>query len=342
MKNVDIKSIDPRRIAVIDLAMIGDLICALPAICSLKKTYPGSNLTAVVSTSSAPVMKYSSCVDEIFTIEKKQIFHSFSLLRETIKGLSERNFDIIYLFHNSIGSAILARSASIPVRVGYATELRAPLLTHPIHPPGEKLHLTEQKLNQLRRVGLTAESCPPSIAVERELAQATLSRLLPDLDKSRPLVLIAVGSTWLTKIWPMSRISALVNKLPVGSCSVALIGSPEEVILTENITCLPVPMFNLVGKTTLDELIHLISMCDALITPDNGPMHIAAALDKPVIAIFGPTDPKICGMLHTKAIHLRADTPCLGCWEKKCNYKRFCMDLVTEDEVLSELMKILV
>jgi lipopolysaccharide heptosyltransferase II len=321
--------------------MIGDLICTLPAIAALRAAYPDAELTVIASHTSVPIINGQPGIANVIGVDKKRLFKSLSLLRETVNEMHAQTFDAVFLFHNSIGSAILAWLARIPVRIGYATELRRGLLTHPVPSPHDRLHLAEQRLNLLKRIGIAAQIQPPKLALDMENARATVRRLLPELSDTKPLVGIAVGSTWETKIYPKARIASLLHRLPVGSCSVVLLGSPGEEHLAEGLTSISVSCFNLVGKTTLDELVRVISRCDVLITPDNGPMHIAEALDKHVIAIFGPTDPRISGMLHDKAIHLQAHTVCLGCWEKKCRVKDFCMNLVTEEDVLGALMPIL-
>ena len=332
---------NPSRILVADLAMIGDLVCAIPAIKAIAGKWPQAEISVLASQSSAQVVRYVPEITEVTPVDKKRLFKSPGALMKAARDLRNKKYDAVFLFHNSIGSAILARLARIPCRVGYATEMRSNLLTIPVAPPAERLHLVESRTNLLRRAGIPAKNVAPAFMLERERVEEVGTRLLPELDENRKLVLIAVGSTWPTKIWPKQRIQALLNMLPVGSCSVALIGGPGEEESAEGLSSLAVPLINLTGKTTLEELIHVIGRCDLLITPDNGPMHIAEALGKPVIALFGPTDPKLCGMLHDAAIHIQPHSPCLCCWEKKCKYRTFCMNDIAEQDVLEAALKVL-
>ncbi len=331
----------PSRILVTDLAMIGDLVCAIPALKALAVKYPNAELHVLASDTSAHILKYVPEVAGVIPVSKKNVFGNPIELIKTAKSLRRTGFDAAFLFHNSIGSALIAWLAGIPQRMGYATEMRSNLLTIPVAPPAERLHLTDERTNLLRRLAIPAKNEPPALNLETSKAYEICSRLLPEFDLSRNLVLIAVGSTWPTKIWPKERIQALLNKLPVGSCSVALIGGPGEEQLASGLSSLSIPVYNLAAKTTLEELIHLIAVCDLLITPDNGPMHIAEALDRNVIGLFGPTDPKLCGMLHEKAVHIQPDSPCKCCWEKKCKYRTFCMSEIGEEEVLDAALRIL-
>lgn len=332
---------NPSKILVVDLAMIGDLVCSIPALNAISLRFPRAEISVLASESSLQILKHLPVVANAIPVNKKRVFSNPGAFFSKVKQLRTAKFDVAFLFHNSIGSAILASAARIPHRIGYATEMRSNLLTLPIAAPQERLHLVEARTSLLRRAGIEASTFAPSFELKGDQVQEICERVLPELDTSRKLVLVAVGSTWPTKIWPKERVKALLNKLPVGSCSVGLIGGPGEEHLAEGLSSLSVPIYNLAGKTTLEELIHLIGRCDLLITPDNGPMHIAEALGKPVIGLFGPTDPKLCGMLHDKAIHIQPNSPCICCWEKKCKYKSFCMNEIGEQEVLDFALRIL-
>jgi len=169
----------PEKILVIDLAMIGDLLCATPALSALRAAYPSASISLMASDSSASILKYVPEIDEFFAIKKKAVFRSLVEFVAAVRMLAERKFGVVFLFHNSIGSALLARFAGIRHRVGYATELRGSLLTFPVALPLEKMHLVEQRLNLLRKVGgrsvCRLNYSPPAFLLTRE----RLSKLLP-------------------------------------------------------------------------------------------------------------------------------------------------------------------
>ena len=325
----------------IDLAMIGDLVCATPALASLKTNYPSAQITVLASDSTAPVLNGNPDIGNTIGIDKNHDIGTIPCVLKNASVLRAQKFDIAFLFHNSFGSALVAALSGIPARIGYATELRGNLLTHRIAYPKERLHLAEERLNILRKTGLAVTPARPKVYCDHAQAEKTLARMVPSLDMTRPVVAISAGSTWPTKVWPRKNIQVFLNKLPVGSCSIILLGSAGETEYANGLSSISVPVHNLVGTTTLEELVHILDCADAVVAPDSGPMHIAAGLDKHVIGLFGPTDPKICGMLHDNAVHLRPNHMCLCCWEKKCRQRELCMDLLEADEVLHALMAVL-
>jgi heptosyltransferase-1 len=327
------------RILVVDLAMIGDLLCATPSLSAIRAAYPDSKISVLASQTSAPALAGNPNVNEVIGIDKKSAFRLPFRIFQTAAALRKRKFEIAFLLHNSIGSAIVAWMAGIKHRVGYATEGRGNLLTIRVALPKERQHLIEQRLSLLRKSGLDAPLQMPAYFVDSSRVSESLSRLLPSLDPGRPMVVLAVGSTWPTKIWPRKNVQAFLNKLPVGSVCIILVGAPGEESLAEGLNSISVPVYNLVGKTTIEELGHVISRADAVIAPDSGPMHIAEGLGKPTIGLFGPTDPKICGMVHSAGVHIQPHMSCLCCWEKKCKNRTFCMAEISPDSVIDALFR---
>jgi lipopolysaccharide heptosyltransferase II len=328
----------PKRILVIDLALIGDLVCATPALAALRAAYPAAELCVMAASGAAPVLAHHPHISRLVRVDKRAIHRSMSAVLAAARQVRRLDCELVVLFHNSLVSAVIGFLARVPSRAGYTTDLRGPLLTHRLPPPARRLHLVDQRLELLRRLGLHAEDTEPVYYVNHAAADATALALLPGWSRDLPLLVLAVGASWPTKQWPRERMQALCRKLPPAGCALALVGAPGQEQLAEGITSASVPVFNLVGKTDIEQLGHILALATAVVTPDSGPMHMAAGLGKPVVALFGPTDVALCGMRHRLGVHLLPPTPCRCYWKKRCTAEAFCMSEITEDMVLDAVL----
>lgn len=332
----------PRSIVAIDLALIGDLVCLTPALMALQQAYPAAELSVVTSTISGPVLEHFPALKRLILLDKEALHSSLKAQLTAARELRQERFDTAILFHNSFVSALLAFMSRIPCRAGYSKDLRDPLLTIAVPPPRpHRLHLVDQRLHLLRQLGLATRIVPPVYAVDQAAARETVARLLPGLAAATRVLALVVGASWPTKPWPPARLEALCRKLPRGSCEVLLLGGPGQEDAAARIASDVVTVHNLVGKTDLQQLGHLLWRADAVVTPDSGPMHMAAGLGKPVIALFGPTDPRQCGMRHSAGVHITPQVPCRCAWQKRCTAESFCMNEITEDMALAKLLPVL-
>lgn len=332
----------PRSIVAIDLALIGDLVCLTPGLLALQHAFPHSKLSVVAASNSGPVLEHFPGLHQLIMVDKEALHRSPFAPARVARTLRQHRFDLAILFHSSFLSAMLAFLAGIPCRAGYSKDMRGPLLTTAVRPPKpHKLHLVDQRLYLLRQLGLATQVIPPVYHVNEQEARATVRRLLPQLPDDTPVLAIVVGASWPTKPWPPARVGALCRKLPPGSCEVLLLGGPGQEEAASAITSETVRVHNLVGATSLAELGHMLWRATAVVTPDSGPMHMAAGMGKPVIALFGPTDPRQCGMRHPAGIHISPPTPCRCPWRKRCTADSFCMSEITEDMALARLLPLL-
>jgi lipopolysaccharide heptosyltransferase II len=332
----------PRRIVAIDLALIGDLVCLTPALRCLMQAYPAAELSVVAASNASSVLSRFPGLERVIAVNKEAIHRSLGAQRQAAAALRQYRFDLAILFHSSFVSALIAFLARIPQRAGYSKDLRDPLLTLRVAPPRPRqFHLVDQRLHLLRRLGLATQITPPVYRVDEAAARRTTERLLPGVPPTLPVVAMVVGASWPTKPWPPERLAALCRKLPKQGCAVVLLGGPGQEDAAAGIGADGVPVHNLVGRTNLDELGHLLWRADAVVTPDSGPMHMAAGMGKPVIALFGPTDPRLCGMRHPAGVHLTPPAPCRCAWRKRCTAESFCMNEITEDAVLKRLLPVL-
>jgi heptosyltransferase-2 len=314
---------------------IGDVILALPAIESLKKNFPQAEIWLAASDWVKDLFASEDSPPKIIPLGR--LTH-WKTLRATVNKLKESEFDIGLLMTNSFASALLFYLAGIPERWGYRRDGRGLLLSKGIlrKEPSEAVHHVHYYLGLLESLGLPTAS--PEIHLnltgeEKDRARQELAAL--DVDLKKPLVILNPGAAYgPAKRWPSARFAELAGILQRRkNAEILITGSPDEATLAESVAAaLPARPKNLAGKTSLRRLLGVISQSALFVTNDTGPMHMANALRVPVVAMFGPTDPKITGPLHQPSAILRKDVPCWPCFYKSCPYDHRCMTNISPEE----------
>jgi len=351
------------KILVRGVNWIGDAVMSLPALKALRKARPEASISLLIKPSIAPVFDRNPDIDEI-------IFYG-----EEFKGITGRlrlagvlrgnGFSKAILFQNAFDAALIAFLAGIPERVGYNRDARGLLLTRrvPFDRDDRKIHHTGYYLGLLTKAGIIDSKpglpMPPWIYLspeERLSARDTLSRL------KRPILGINPGATYgPAKRWFPERFADVAARfIDDTGGGVVVFGGRDERHMADGIEVriirgrgqrpssttpdspLTSHVLNLSGKTSLRELISLVSECDTLISNDSGPMHIAYAVGTPLVALFGSTDPKLTGPVNGANIVLKADLPCSPCFERACrNNDMRCMNDITTDDVCMAVKEIL-
>jgi heptosyltransferase-2 len=187
--------------------------------------------------------------------------------------------------------------------------------------------------------GLGLRTWPPEIRLEARPEDRDRARKMlrtAGADPGRPLVILNAGASYgPAKRWPPERFAALGGMLEEGkNVGLVLTGAAEDSALAERIsTLLGRRPANLVGRTSVRELIGTISLASLFVTNDTGPMHIANALRVPVVAVFGPTDPTVTGPYHPPAVVLKKEAVCWPCLYRECPYDHRCLAAVGPEEV---------
>jgi heptosyltransferase II len=322
---------------------IGDAVMSVAALRELRRLYPNDRLTLGARGWVAGLFEDQGLVDEILTLESAP-----SGLRYQLKSVPQvRGFDRAVLFQNAFGAALTAFLARIPERVGYNTQGRRLLLTRSARPRIKRLgrHQIYYYLDLLYQTGLSSrdylsdQSYEPDISLrvsDRGLESA--QQLLRDcgLAGDRPLVGINPGAFFgSAKRWFIERYAALADRLIQGqNAEILIFGSAGEKDIGEKISQLMRGRaFLLAGRTGLPSLMGLISLCRLFITNDSGPMHLAAALDKPQIAIFGSTDEIATGPFSRNAHVVHKHVECSPCLLRECPLDLRCFKRIEVDEV---------
>lgn len=317
---------------------LGDAILSFPAIKNLKKNLPAAQIWIAAREWMQDLFLGLDFIDGVLPLPE---LNSLKHFLETAEKIRARNFDAGLLLTNSFSSALLFCKARIPQRWGYLRDGRGLLLTKaiPVKESEHSLHQVNYYLNLIRGLGFQTDSQDISLRPtleEKENARKMLLSSGADLDK--PLVILNPGASYgPAKRWPVARFAELVRifrkRIEV---EMATIGSKEEVDLANALNASSkIKLLNLAGKTSLRQLRGIISHASLFITNDSGPMHMANALRIPVIAIFGPTDPRITGPVQQPSVVVKKDVPCWPCHYRSCPYDHRCMLSIEPEEVFA-------
>ena len=348
---------DIRRILVVRVDLIGDVVLSLPAVRALKRAYPHASVDMLVLQSSAGILAAEGDVSRVLTFDPYLWRKPLDVLnpatwreaRRLIGALRAAHYDLAISVSGDIAS-ILTRLSAARRRVGYAGEAYPFLLTDPVLGARYRVHQHEVRYIQAlaRAAGgivnpddeLLALSVVPQAAVDigNRLRQARIR-----LGVQGPLVAIHIGArNGQAKRWPTDHVAALADRLTRDlNALVVLTGAPNEEPLARAVLWRAgAPLLNLVGKTSVPELVAVLAASDLLVTGDSGPLHIACALRTPVVALHGPTDPGLSGPTAPDAVVLRRDLWCAPCYDASATAEcRFgnpvCMKLLTSDLVFA-------
>lgn len=331
MKSLDSQQV--HRIVIRTANWLGDAVMTLPAMMAVRESYPEAHIAVVANPLVAQLLENHPGCDEVI-VYNKQAEHAglFGLLRFAAL-LRRRNFDCAVLFQSAIEAAIMTFSAGIPRRLGFTTDNRRLLLTHPVpFGPAEKLlHQTDAFLRIVNHYGITSTGKIQALAL-LESEQDWAKSQLPE----GPIVVINPGAAYgSAKRWYPERFAAVGDFLAeeYGMTSVLIGGPGEAEIGTDIAAAMQSPALNFVGKTTVRQMMALIDAASLMVTNDSGPMHIAAGFDVPIVAIFGSTDHTTTSPYTVRYRIVRHPVECSPCLLRECPIDHRCMDRVTVADV---------
>ncbi len=319
---------------------IGDAVMALPVLEDIKAWNKHAEVFILGHLSICELVKESPFVDGVIAFSKKE-----KNVPKIIADLKHHKFDIGLLTTNSFSSAWWFWKAKIPVRIGYSMHFRRLLLTHPACRPknSEQVHEVEMYKALLNPItGQSSSLTRPTLYVsaqEKKQAWATLEAY--GVSDTHRIIGINPGAAFgPAKCWPKERFIALTHRLIEDMrCRVLYFGDQDTKTLVDDIVRhFPPRVVNLAGKTTLRQFIALVDTSSAFVTNDSGPMHIAAALRKPLVAIFGSTNEVKTGPYKWGSV-IHKHVSCSPCYRRVCPIDFRCMMQISVDEVYEETIR---
>jgi heptosyltransferase II len=317
---------------------IGDAVMTTPAIRAIRHNFPDARINLLAKPWVAPVFENSPYIDQIIPYDYAGALRTV----KAAKMLETYGFDATILLQNAFEAAWVAYRAKIPIRIGYDTDLRKMLLTHPIHRSSKilRLHQTHYYNEILKGAGLKTQGSFLELYLSSKDHDSAM-KILKDSNVYDTDFVIGINPSATfgsAKQWFPERFAQVSDRLNKRFNSKTIIfGGPNDQELGANIMkMMKTFAVNLSGKTTLKEAMALIARCRLFITNDSGLMHIAAALNVAQVAIFGSTNFAATGPWSPRARIVRSSLDCSPCLKKQCPLgHKACMKAISVDKVLT-------
>jgi heptosyltransferase I len=350
---------DFSKILLIKLSAVGDVVHTLPVLNKLRRRYPNAQIDWLVTPAIGELLRHHPALNTVIDFPRDAsappwAWSALSSYARLAAKLRPTGYDLAIDLHCQSRTAFLALAAGAPVRIGFDKERpgvwansrtvtddfrkhawqgaregawlfythRVPLRTMDVH-----------VIDHYQSIGalLGFDSSPTDFSFRiPPAAHDRIDSLLRahNIAGTRP-VIVAPRGNWETKSWPDEKSAEVARHFLSYGHTVVLVGAPRERAVGENIARLAPGVVDLTGETTLSELAALISRAAICIAHDSGPMHLAVALGRPAVALFGPSDPVWAGPYHRDDAVVRADLPCSPCYLrrlKNCGHAHACME----------------
>lgn len=315
---------------------LGDAVMALPALAAVRRAFEGRTIILAALPSVAPLFEERSgaAPDDILAIDRAR----------EVAQLKGAGADAILLLQNSFGSAWRARRSGASERWGYRAEGRGWLLTRGIARPRARVHQVQYYLDLARGLGFPGpaeEDARPRIEPRpATLAMADALLSAGGLPSGQQIVGFAPGAAYgHAKRWPPDRVAQVIAELSRRGVTAVLVGAGADRDTGRAIESSLPPdtrVVNLIGRTSLRQLVGVVARCAAFVSNDSGAMHIAAALRVPLTAMFGPTDERVTAPEGDADVIVR-DVFCRPCMLRECPIDHRCMKRIEVDAVLESV-----
>jgi len=357
------------KMLIIKPSSLGDIIHTLPFLKAVKDSFPDAGIDWVISSNLKGLIENNPLINEVIVFDKdawKKIknlpgtINEISLLKKILKS---KKYDIAVDLQGLLRSGIITYYTPAGTKIGFAGAREGSrfFYNRKISAEGSS-HAVDKNLEIARAIGAKKGKVDFPLTID-EVSKERVEKLINDV---KEYVVVAPSARWVTKIWPAERFASLIRKINLpcvitggkGDREIAQHimelsndkqmdnspGSSLKLRGERGVTEPETHIFNLAGKTDLKELVALIAGARAVVSNDSGPMHVAAAFDKPLVALFGPTDPAKTGpygwQKNGNFRVIRSGVPCSPCFKKKCG-NFICMDNISVDDVYEAIKEYL-
>ena len=353
------------KILILKPSSLGDVIQALPVLRLLKLHWPDAEIYWWLDSALAPLLEGDPDLAGVVRFERKRWRwprHWPEMFRRVLE-VRRKNFDLVIDLQCLARSAAFAWLARGEFLVGLDSAREGARGFYDAVVPRRSFHThaVDWYLSVLPVLGVPVHKnfvwLPPrpevAAAVEREWdgmfppPASRITAAMPHAARRTPrLITLQPGARWPNKRWPIEHFSELVRQLAkhFPGARFAILGGKEDQLLGEIILqAAPGPCLNLCGQTSLLEMVEWLRRCDLLVTNDSGPMHAAAALGTPLVALFGPTEPRRTGPYGQLENVLRLDLPCSPCLKSRCqiDFPEECLRALAPAQVVAQVQKLL-
>jgi len=328
-----------RRILVRATNWIGDAVLTTPALAALRARFPQARIALLAKPAVAELLQCHPAIDDIVPYCDPGPHTGLGGRLSLALQLNRGRYDLAVLLQNAFEAAAITALAGIPNRYGYATDGRSFLLTHrvPLTPKVRRTHQVEYYLELLKPLGVSGEPSAPTLRTTLGEDAAAVEHLRAFGVKPEQIVIgLNPGSVYgSAKRWLPERFAQVADRLAAehGACVLIFGGNGEEELGHAISSMMTAPTIVFSGRTTVRQLMALIKRCRLFITNDTGPMHVAAAFNVPLVAIFGPTNPSTTSPYGSSHELVRHSVECSPCLLRDCPIDHRCMQGIGVDAV---------
>jgi len=345
------------NILIVKLSAIGDVIHTLPALNAIRKHYPHASITWLVEEDAAALVQGHKALDRVLVSKRKSWLKALrglsflNTIKEVygfIKALRDTRYDMILDFQALLKSGILIAIARGRRKIGFGKGLEHMehsyiFLNERIPAVDMEIHALSRGMMLLNAVGILTNEVEYKLPVsdhDRKKIDELMKR--HGLNGFKSFVAINPVAKWETKLWPNKKFAELADTLiDRYNIKIVFTGGIKDYSIIKAITSsMKGRAINFAGKTTLTELAALYEKAALVISTDTGPMHLAAAVETPVVALFGPTAPWRTGPYGADHQVISAELECSPCFKRRCETMD-CMDQISINQVLKSVQKVL-
>jgi lipopolysaccharide heptosyltransferase I len=333
------------KILILKPSALGDVVQAMPVLRLLKRHWPESRIHWWIEAGLAPLLADDPDLAGVIPFHRRRWSAPWRWpeVWRHLRDLRSSRFDWIVDLQGLARSGATAWLAMGRHSIGVLDPREGAAMFYDVAVPrpSPHTHAVDWYLQVLRDMGVPADA-PFDWIPPRAEAAARIRNRWPV--QERPWILLQPGARWLNKRWPLEHFQELARSLGrrFPDYGLAVLGSADEVQSAATIAAAaPGPCLNLAGQLTLSELVEWVRAAAIMVSNDTGPMHLAAALQRPVVAIFGPTDPRRTGPYGQGEHTLRQDLPCSPCLKRVCHFERplECLRTISPASVAQRVQK---
>jgi heptosyltransferase-1 len=337
------------NILIVKLSAIGDVIHTLPSLAALRKRFPDAHITWAVEEAAADLVMDHPHLDHVIISRRKswignlqggRISGALKEIKTFISELRARRYDLVIDFHGLFKSAVIVLLSGGNRKLGYDSlqELSGLFYNEKI-PEDMGKHAVDRYLDFARHLGAHPDTPEFIIPIQEENENRVKALLMANgIYRDKPFVVVSPQALWETKLWSNQKFAQLSERI-IQELNMSVVFTGGEEKSTEGIqSFMTLPFADLAGRTTLKDLACLFREASLLVATDSGPMHLAAAMETPVVALFGPTDPLRTGPYGKDHKVIRMELPCSPCFLKTCETRQ-CMQGITVEDVFQAVRK---
>jgi len=326
------------KILVIKLRAVGDVVLSTIVLANLRAAFPKSRIDFLTESASKEILLSNPALNQVIVVEKSRLsgLSFFKRLKQNLrvlKNVRNQKYDYVFDFFGNPRSAFITWISAAKVRVGYDYRVRRLAYNVVVASRANKVHEADWHLDALSALNLPTNSRQLDVSIGRgsqNFAETFWTQA--KLDGQRTIALNFSGG-WPAKRWPLDRFAHLADRLQeIYDANILIIWGPGDRERALELQSLATKKTILIPEANLAQLAAILEKADVLVTTDSGPMHIAAAMGTPCVALFGPTNAKLQGPYgDIHEVVLKTGLECLGCNRLDCSHPACMTGLIVSD-----------